>query len=180
MSLVTSRMTMKEISDLDRDKLMALLENAAKNWLAHDGLWFQAVEERFDLETAMELDGRAWEKFTVVEARRIMQFLGLEQGGGIPALAHALDFRLYALLNVQEVVDMSDTRCIFHMRDCRVQAARRRKGLPDFPCKQVGIIEYSGFARTIDPRIRTRCITCPPDHHPEDTWCSWEFTMEPE
>ena len=170
----------KAITDLDRDELLAFLENAAKNWLAHDGLWFQAVEEEFDLETAMELDGRAWEKFTVVEARRIMQFLGLEQGGGIPALAHALDFRLYALLNEQEVVDISDTRCVFHMRDCRVQSARRRKGLPDFPCKQVGIIEYSGFARTIDPRIRTRCLTCPPDPHPEDTWCAWEFTMEPE
>ena len=128
----------------------------------------------------MELDGRAWEKFTVVEARRIMQFLGLEPGGGIPALAHALKFRLYALLNVQEVVDLSDTRCIFLMRGCRVQAARRNKGLPDFPCKQVGIIEYSGFARTIDPRIRTRCLTCPPDDHPEDVWCSWEFILEDE
>jgi hypothetical protein len=171
---------MKEISDLDRDELMSLLENAAKNWLAHDGLWFQAVEEKFDLETAMELDGRAWERFTVLEARRIMQFLGLEPGGGIPALIQALQFRLYALLNVQEAVDISDTRCVFHMRDCRVQAARRRKGLPDFPCKPVGIIEYSGFARTIDPRIRTRCLACPPDPHPEDVWCSWEFTLEEE
>ncbi|MFA9454145.1 MAG: DUF6125 family protein [Candidatus Aminicenantaceae bacterium] len=171
---------MKEIQDLDRDELMVLLENAAKNWLAHDGLWFQAVEEKFDLETAKELDGRAWERFTVIEARRIMQFLNMEPGGGIPALIQALKFRLYALLNVQEAVDISDTRCVFRMRNCRVQDARRRKGLPDFPCKPVGIIEYSGFARTIDPRIRTRCLSCPPDQHPEDFWCAWEFILEEE
>jgi hypothetical protein len=171
---------MKEIQDLDRDELMVLLENAAKNWLAHDGLWFQAVEEKFDLETAKELDGRAWERFTVIEARRIMQFLNMEPGGGIPALIQALKFRLYALLNVQEAMDISDTRCVFRMRNCRVQDARRRKGLPDFPCKPVGIIEYSGFARTIDPRIRTRCLSCPPDQHLEDFWCAWEFILEEE
>jgi hypothetical protein len=64
------------------------------------------------------------------------------------------------------------------MRDCRVQAARKRRGLPDFPCKPVGLIEYSGFARTIDPRISTRCLACPPDPHPPDIWCAWEFTLE--
>lgn len=180
MTAAISKRTMKEIQDLDRDELMVLLENAAKNWLAHDGLWFQAVEEKFDLETAKELDGRAWERFTVIEARRIMQFLNMEPGGGIPALIQALKFRLYALLNVQEAVDISDTRCVFRMRNCRVQDARRRKGLPDFPCKPVGIIEYSGFARTIDPRIRTRCLSCPPDQHPEDFWCAWEFILEEE
>jgi len=169
---------MKEIQDLSKEELLAFLQGAAKNWLAHDGLWFQAVEDRLDLEAAMELDARAWEKFTVIEARRIMQFLSLEPGGGIPALLQALKFRLYALLNTQEVVDVSDTRCVFRMTNCRVQAARRRKGLPDFPCKPVGIVEYSGFARTIDPRIRTRCLSCPPDPHPENLWCAWEFTLE--
>ena len=30
--------------ELDKDTLIDLLEDSAKNWLAHDGLWFQAVE----------------------------------------------------------------------------------------------------------------------------------------
>jgi hypothetical protein len=79
---------------------------------------------------------------------------------------------------MQEVVDISDARCVFRMKDCRVQSARKRRNLPDFPCKSVGIIEYTGFARTIDPRIKTRCLTCPPDPHPPDIWCAWEFTLE--
>jgi hypothetical protein len=56
--------------------------------------------------------------------------------------------------------------------------SRRRKGLPDFPCKPVGLVEYAGFARTIDPRIRTRCIACPPDPGPRDAYCAWRFTIE--
>lgn len=64
------------------------------------------------------------------------------------------------------------------MNDCRVQAARKRKNLPDFPCRPVGLVEYANFARAVDPRIRTRCIACPPDDHPEEYFCAWEFWLE--
>jgi hypothetical protein len=64
------------------------------------------------------------------------------------------------------------------MNRCRVQAARQRKGLPDFPCKPVGIAEYAWFAHTIDPRIRTRVVSCPPDPHPDTFHCAWVFSLE--
>jgi len=170
---------MKEVKDLTKEELWALLKDASKNWLAHDGLWFRAVENKFGIDAAMELDRKAWENFTVIEAKRIMKRLGIEPGGGIPALVHALKFRLYAHINVQETKEVSETRCVFHMNRCRVQEARKRLGLHDFPCKSVGIIEYSGFAKTIDPRIKTKCLVCPPDPHPPDVWCAWEFTLLP-
>ena len=166
---------MKNFEDMDRQERYDLLIDAAKNWLAHDGLWFRAVEEKFGIDAAMELDKKAWETFTVIEAKRIMKRLGLSPGGGIPALIQALKFRLYAYINTQEVLEASENRCVFRMNSCRVQDARKRQGLADFPCKSVGIVEYSGFARTIDPRIQTRCLTCPPDPHPPDVWCAWEF-----
>jgi len=171
---------MKDIKDLSKEELWELLTDASKNWLAHDGLWFRAVEEKFGIEAAMELDKKAWEEFTVIEAKRIMKRLGMSPGGGIPALIQALKFRLYAHINVQEVIEASETRCVFRMNRCRVQEARKRQGLSDFPCKSVGIVEYSGFAKTIDSRIQTRCLVCPPDPHPSDVWCVWEFTLKTE
>jgi hypothetical protein len=42
------------------------------------------------------------------------------------------------------------------------------------------LVEYAGFASTIDPRIQTRCIACPPDPHPDSFWCAWEFTLPEE
>lgn len=162
---------------LPKEQLIGMLEDAAKNWLAHDGLWFLAAEERFDLETAIQLDACAWERFTAIEARRIVERHGIAPGGGLAALARALDYRLYAYLNVQETVWVDERTLVFRMNDCRVQAARKRKALPDFPCKPVGLVEYAGFASAIDPRIRTRCLGCPPDPHPEEWWCAWEFTL---
>jgi hypothetical protein len=165
------------LHQLSKDELIDLLEDAAKNWLAHDGLWFLAAEKKFDMETAIELDRYAWEQFTIVEAKRIMHRLGIEPGGGIPALKQALQRRLYAYINVQEILDVDERTVIFRMNKCRVQTARQRKGLPDFPCKPVGVVEYTNFAVTIDPRFRTRCIACPPDDHPDEYWCAWEFTL---
>ena len=160
-----------------KEELIDLLEIGAKNWLAHDGLWFLAAEDAFDMDTAIELDRKAWEQFTVIEAKRMMRFLDLEPGGGIPALKKALGYRLYARINVQEIIDVDERTIIFRMNDCRVQAARKRKGLPDFPCKPVGLVEYGNFARTIDRRFQTECVACPPDPHPEDYYCAWRFTL---
>ena len=163
---------------LDKDQLIALLVDDAKNWLAHDGLWFQAVEAEHGMDAAIDADREAWRRFTVIEAERIMARLGLAPGGGIPALVECLKHRLYARLNSQEATEVSERRALFVMHDCRVQSSRRRKGLPDFPCKSVGIVEYAGFATTIDPRLRTRCVTCPPDPQGNGPTCAWEFTLD--
>lgn len=163
---------------LPKEVLVDLLEDAAKNWLAHDGLWFLKVEQAHGMDEAIRLDAGAWEQFTVVEAKRIMKRLGLRPGGGLAALKQALRYRLYAYLNVQEIIDVDDSTILFRMNECRVQQARQRDGRPDFPCKPVGLVEYTNFAKTIDPRIRTRCVACPPDAHPAGFWCAWEFTLD--
>ncbi len=162
---------------MDADSLRGFLQIAAKLWLAHDGLWFQAVEKRFGMEAAIECDKEAWSRFSPLEAKRIMKALGIEPGGGLDALERALRYRLYSHLNVQAAERPEAGKLIFKMRTCRVQDARQRKGLPDFPCKEVGIIEYTTFASTIDPRIETRCIGAPPDPRGEDYVCAWEFTL---
>lgn len=169
--------TKGRIEDLSREDLLQLVQDMARRWLAHDGLWFQAVEHRHGMEEAIELDAEAWRDFTVNEGRRVMRFLGIPEGGGLAALDQALRFRLYALVNEQESERVDERTLVFRMRGCRVQEARRRKGLPDFPCKPVGCVEYSGFARTIDPRIQTDVIACPPDDLPRDYYCAWRFTM---
>ncbi len=166
------------LSNLSKEELIRIIVDDAKNWLAHDGLWFQAIEQRYGMDVAVDADTEAWRYFTVIEAKRIMERLGMKSGGGIPALVECLKHRFYARLNLQECIEVTDTRVVFRMLDCRVQSARKRKGLPDHPCKSVGIVEYSEFAKTIDPRIITRCIACPPDLHPEEFWCAWEFTIQ--
>ena len=61
--------------------------------------------------------------------------------------------------------------------DCRVQTARQRKGMPFHPCRSVGLIEYTGFALTIDDRFTCDCVSCYPDVTDASCCCKWRFTL---
>jgi hypothetical protein len=175
---MTNSSCKENIQDLTREHLLGFLEDAALNWLAHDGLWFQAVEKRYGTDAGRQCSGEAIGAYSEIEAKRILKRFGLPANGGIPVLMQALRFRMYHLINRQDFVEVSEKRCIFRMRECRVQAMRKKKGLPDYPCKTTGGEEYSHFASAVDPRIKTRCVACPPDAHPEEFWCAWEFSVE--
>ena len=169
---------MNPYAEMSREELLKALQMFAKNWLAHDGCWFLAAEEDHGMDTAIHLDERAWERFAAVEAQRISRGYPLPQNGGLEKLEKALALRMYAVINEQHVEWSDDRRRLrFFMDVCRVQETRRRKGLDDFPCKSVGIVEFTTFARTIDPRIRTTCLHCPPDAS-GDLYCGWEFTLD--
>jgi hypothetical protein len=159
-------------------ELDAVLDAAAKNWLVNDGVWFQAVEHHASLELAMRCNEGAWSRFAPYEAWRIQALLGIDgRSGGLEALKTALDYRLYARINTQDVRDDGDDAFVFRMLECRVQSARQRKGLEDYPCKSAGIIEFTGFARAIHPDVETVCLACPPDDHPREFACGWRFSL---
>ncbi len=168
---------MNAYADMSREQLLEALAMFAKNWLAHDGCWFLAAEERLGMEAAIDLDARAWGRFAAAEARRLASTFGLEENGGLVELERALSLRMYSLVNQQHVDWADGGRSLrFEMDVCRVQETRRRKGLADFPCRSVGEVEFATFAATVDPRLRCRCLHCPPDA-PAGRYCAWEFTL---
>ncbi len=161
---------------LEKGQLVELIELHSKSCLALDGVWFQSIEATEGMDAAMLHDAHAWERFTAIEALRIKKFLGLSEHPGLEGLEQALCYRFYANLNEHEFERMGN-RLIYTMRACRVQAARERKGMPFHPCKSVGVLEYAGFARTIDERISCRCLSCYPDVTDASCCCKWEFTL---
>lgn len=168
----------KFLLQMDEEKTDALLEALAVNWLANDGVWFQAVEFSENMKLAKKCNDQAWSMFSPYEALRIKKILGLPEKAGIKGLKLAMDYRLYGTVNVQSFANETENSIEFYMNECRVQSARKRKGLDDYPCKSGGYIEYSTFAQTIDPRIKTGIIGCPPDKHPEEWYCGWRFYID--
>jgi len=169
---------MEDLKNLSREDLMKLIEIHAKCWLAHDGCWFLAAEEKYGMEAAIELDTLACGGFSRVEAGRIKRAFNIQDAGGLDALDKALRLRLYATVNPQSIERPDGNTLHFKMLSCRVQTARRRKALVDFPCKPVGTVEYTEFAKAIDSRIKTRCLQCPPDNTENTGFaCGWEFTI---
>lgn len=164
------------LDNLDREDLLKLINIYCKNWLAMDGVWFQSVERKLGMDEAMEHDVNAWRSFSVIEAKRIKEFLKLPERSGIEGLRQALAFRLYANINKDETI-VRDNVLIYRTLDCRVQNARKRKGMEFHPCKAVGIVEYTCFAQEIDNRFEVEAISCYPDITDETCNCSWRFTL---
>ncbi len=157
------------------DKKAGLMEALSINWLANDGVWFQAIEKNRGMSEAKRCNDSSWANFSPFEAISIKHFLNLPDQPGLEGLKTALQFRLYAFINKQSIVNETENSFEFLMNECRVQVARKRKGLQDYPCKSGGLIEYTSFAEAIDSRIKTECISCPPDAHPDEYYCSWRF-----
>ena len=164
------------LEQFSKEDLIRLIRDYSKTWLALDGVWFQSVEQADGIEAAMFHDARAWERFTVIEAKRIKSFLRLGERPGLDGLERALALRFYANIN-EATFRREGGKLIYTMKKCRVQSARARKGMPYHPCKPVGEVEYSGFAKTIDDRVTCRCLSCYPDVSDPDCCCKWEFSI---
>jgi hypothetical protein len=155
----------RQLFDKSEEELREMLTAVSINWLAADGVWFQSVEKGFDMFTAKRCTDLCWSRFSPLEAFHIKRLAGLPEKGGLEALKKALGLRLYANIN-EHVFERPDERTlIYRMSRCRVQEIRNRKGMEDYPCKSGGIVEYTTFARAMDPAIRTECLACPPDAH---------------
>ncbi len=170
-------MNNKVVKKLKKAELLKLVENYAKNWLAMDGVWFQSVEAKFGMDEAMEHDRNIWRQFTVIEANRIKAFLNLPERAGIDGLRRAIPLRMYACINEEEII-VNGNELTYKTLDCRVQNARKRKGMEFHPCKSVGIFEYGLFAKTIDDRFECECISCYPEITDINCNCAWRFTLK--
>jgi hypothetical protein len=132
----------KPLLDLSDEELVALKESVVVNWLANDGLWFQAVEFSRGMFDAKRCNDSCWAQFSPFEAWSIRRLLELPKMPGLEGLKKALRFRLYASINTQSIVEDTAESFVFQMNDCRVQSVRKQKGLADYPCKSAGMAEY--------------------------------------
>jgi hypothetical protein len=160
--------------NMEKEKLISLINAMSANWLTGDGVWFRTVEDNHDMYTSKRCNDTCWTRYSPVEASIVKSFLHLPEQSGLDGLEQALRFRLYANIN-QQTIERPGGELVLRMLKCLVQKTRGSQGLPDYPCKSAGLVEFDTFARTIDSRIRTDCISCPPDGHPKEWYCAWRF-----
>lgn len=75
------------------------------------------------MDAAIYHDERAWKQSTVIEAKRIKQFLKLEEHHGLESMEKALSVRFYAHIN-EATFEYADGKLIYTMKKYRVQTVR--------------------------------------------------------
>lgn len=72
------------------DKQIA--EYLQRSYTAVDGLWFMKLEERFDFDTALEIDQAVWQILPKIQARKLKELTGCSQG--LDDLRHCFSLKL--------------------------------------------------------------------------------------
>jgi len=166
----------KLIGEIPKEILPDFVFMHLRNMWAVDGFYYLFVEEKFGTEIATEIDRRVWEVMGKIEARRIKKLFNITSSD-IPSMMKALSYSGWTLdLEDKEMV-VEENRATIRNTKCRVQNTRISKGLSEFGCKPVRFGFLKAFAKEFNPDIVVTCNVCPPDKHPEDLWCEWEFTL---
>jgi hypothetical protein len=142
-----------------------------------DGLYFLEIEKKFGTEAATQIDARVWETMAALEAKSLQKMFNVIENPDIPTIMGLLRLTSWALDQPFKRIETSSERAVLSINRCRTQEARLKKGLSEFPCKRVRFGYLKNFAKTINPKVEVNCLVCPPDKHPSDIWCSWEFKL---
>lgn len=167
----------KLIAEIPKEKITDFIFMHLRNLWAVDGLYFLGIEEAFGTEAATEIDRKVWEVMGKIEAHRLRKLLDISDSD-IPSMINALRHSGWALdLEDKEIIVEKD-KAIMRNIQCRVQNTRTTKGLSEFPCKHVRWGFLKAFAKEFNPNIEVDCKVCPPDKHPDNLWCEWEFKIK--
>jgi hypothetical protein len=164
----------KTLTEMPKSKLIDILFMQMRNLWTVDGLYYLEIEEQFGTESATEIDKKVWKVMGKIEAKRLKEALGIK-GEDIPDLMAALTLTSWALDLEEKEIIVEEKRALLRNTNCRVQKTRMKKGLEEFPCKNVRWEYLKNFAKEINKNITVECNVCPPDEHAENLWCEWEF-----
>jgi hypothetical protein len=172
-----SREDREMLSKMPIEKLLELFFFQIRNLWRVDGLYFLGIEKRFGTEASTEIDAEVWEIMAQIEAKNLQRTFNVGESPSIPEIMNLLRLSSWALDQPFKTIEVSENRAVLSINRCRTQEARLSKGLCEFPCKKVRFGYLKKFAETLNPAVEVKCLVCPPDPHPKDLWCKWEFRL---
>jgi hypothetical protein len=165
------------LSKLSTKEKFDFLYLQVRNIWRVDGLYFLKIEEMFGTEAATKIDTEIWKTMAIIEAKSLHRMFNAKETKDIQTIMRLLLMSSWALDQPFKKTEIGDKNAVLSVVRCRTQETRLKKGLHEFPCKQVRLGYLQNFVETINPNAKARCMVCPPDKHSSNIWCKWEITI---
>lgn len=167
----------KMLASIRKERLLDYLFLQVRNLWRVDGLYFLGIEKKLGTEAATEIDAGVWEAMAGIEAKGLQKMFKVEENPSVAKIIELLQMSSWALDQPFKTTQISNGHAVLGVDRCRTQETRLSKGLSEFPCKKVRFGYLRNFAKTLNMKVEVKCLACPPDKRPQNSWCKWEFTQ---
>ncbi len=161
------------LSKCSKEQLLEFIDMQQRNWWNLQNNWMAYMDREYGQEAAVKGDSHCFPANAKVQMYRLKKMLGL--GDDLRSLRDAMVLSTIWANGDYEVREIDRQHFRIKVTNCYQQVRRLEEGLAELACKPAGIAICEAAVEVINPAAAVRCLVCPPDDHPADVWCEWEF-----
>ena len=165
----------EKLSQLSKEQLLDFIDMQQKNWWNLQNNYILYINNEYGEEAAVNADAHCFPANAKVQMYRLRKLFGLKDD--LQSLMDAMALSTIWANGEYEIRKIDDQRFTIKVTTCHQQVRRLEDGIGEIPCKPAGIAICEAAATVINPSAKAKCLVCPPDKHPEDVWCEWEFEI---
>jgi len=173
--MALNKWQMEKLSKCSKDELLEFIDMFQKNWWNLQNNYILYLNNNFGEEAAVKADGHCFSANARVQVYRLSKMFGLKDD-----LQSVMDAMILSTIWANGDYDIwkTDEKSFrIKVTNCYQQVRRLEDGMGEFACKPAGFAIAETAGKVINPALDVKCIVCPPDDHPDDVWCEWEFTL---
>ncbi|MHC4687287.1 MAG: DUF6125 family protein [Planctomycetota bacterium] len=173
--MALSKAQTEKLSKLSKKELLEFIDMLQKNWWNLQNNYILYINTEYGEEAAVRADAHCFSANVKVQMYRLKKMLGLKDD--LQSLMDAMALSTIWANADYDILKIDKKKFGIKVTNCHQQVRRLEDGLGEIACKPAGIAICETAARIINPAVNVTCLVCPPDEHPENVWCEWEFEI---